>query len=40
MEFEDPDQSLVTILGIVAVGGVVAFVLKTGVLMQLINALL
>jgi len=37
---ENTDQSLITILGIVAVGGVLAFLIKTGLPLQIINALL
>jgi hypothetical protein len=37
---EDVDQSLITIMAIVAVGGITAFLIKTGLPLQLINAFL
>jgi len=37
---EDIDQSLITIMAIVAVGGITAFLIQTGLPIQIINAFL
>ncbi len=37
---ENTDQSLITIMGIVAVGGILAFLIQTGLPIQIINAFL